>query len=155
MGQGVHARHDGTLVLLLAGGSGTWRVAGAGTTPSPHLSIATMTGRRRCTPPTVRRTPQQSSARGRSALIRWLLGRGWGWSRWAGPGQGRRRSHRRERWSVARGGVAGGGQDQGRERDARERDRGEKGERRDKVEERFEIKNITYYSKVVGSYVTS
>jgi hypothetical protein len=146
MGQGVHARHDGTLVLLLAGGSGTWRVAGAGTTPSPHLSIATMTGRRRCTPPTVRRTPQQSSARGRSALIRWLLGRGWGWSQRAGPVQGRRRPHRRERWPVARGGGGGGGRWRAgpRERETRERDRGEKGERRDKVEERFEIKNITY-----------
>jgi hypothetical protein len=99
MGQGVHARHDGTLVLLLAGGSGTWRAAGVGTTPSPHLSIATTAGRRRCTPPTARRTPQQSSARGHSALLRWLRGRG----------TSERKGHLRGCWwATARSGRAWG-----------------------------------------------
>jgi hypothetical protein len=66
-------------------------------------------------------------------------GRGGGWGRGQGRGgarggeRGRRKPRRRERRPRARP----------RERETRERDVSEKGERRDKVEERFKIKNIT------------
>jgi hypothetical protein len=53
-----------------------------------------------------------------------------------GQGRGRPRQGRSVAW------AAGGGRLQGRDR--RERDGVEKGERRDKVEERFKIKEITF-----------
>jgi hypothetical protein len=91
-----------------------------------------------CFEPPVR---SASGASGAGLDGRWAAAVGGGEGRGGGRGQGgagggergRRKPCRRER-------RPGAGP---RERETRERDVSEKGERRDKVEERFKIKNIT------------